>query len=461
MEAFIKTKDSGLQLNFPDGGQFFASLSDFMNNLPAPNVVEVSIPGKGYAKYAIVKRGENKFITLKENRLLIQSTEKLPTKFLVCIDSTKNMYKFYRIEDTNDGKIRVLYGRIGANSNEVFGERNHVYDKNMYWVKYKEKLSKGYVDKSDIYLTDCENLTNTKVIDREPATASYQLYKMLRYYARLTIEESCMNAKVTQKMIDVSKQYLNILYEQQNIVDFNDILLELLSVSPRRVRDVKTLLANSEEDFPKIIEREESLVNAMYALLGNGHVTHSDFSNYDTEVFEATDKQKKEVMNHLSFKLQKQVKNIYRVINKAHRGRFQNYVKENNIEKVMRLWHGSRNENWYSIVLNGLLLAPNAVITGKMFGNGIYFAPKCEKSWNYTSYRGTYWAKGSSDKAFMGLYSVAYGNPLDTYSAKRYSKSMLGDSNCVHAHAGDILRNDEIVFYDEAAVLLDYIVEFD
>ena len=432
-----------------------------MNGLSAPNAVEVHIPGKGYAKYAIVKRGENKFITLKENHFLIQNTGKLPTKYLVCIDSKKNSYKFYRIEDTNDGKIRVTYGRIGANSNEVFGERNYVYDKDMYWLKYKEKLSKGYVDKSDIYLSDFENTTNPDVIEREPETASYQLYKILRYYARLTVEESCMNVKVTQKMIDVSKQYLNTLYEQRSVEDFNDVLLELLSVSPRRVRDVKTLLAHNENELPKIIEREENLVNAMYALLGNNRASYTDFSNYETEVFVATDKQKKEVMNHLSSKLQKQVKNIYRVINKKHKERFHNYIKENDIKKVIRLWHGSRNENWYSIVLNGLLLAPNAVITGKMFGNGIYFAPKCEKSWNYTSYHGTYWARGNSNKAFMGLYSVAYGNPLDTFSANRYSKSMLGDRNCVHAHAGDALRNDEIIFYDEAAVLLDYIVEFD
>ena len=33
-------------------------------------------------------------------------------------------------------------------------------------------------------------------------------------------------------------------------------------------------------------------------------------------------------------------------------------------------------------------------------------------------------------------------------------------SNCLHAHAGTSLRNDEIIFYDEAACVLNYIVEF-
>ena len=62
------------------------------------------------------------------------------------------------------------------------------------------------------------------------------------------------------------------------------------------------------------------------------------------------------------------------------------------------LWHGSRNENWMSIISNGLILNPNAVITGKMFGQGIYFAPKSRKSFGYTSYDGSYWARGNSKR---------------------------------------------------------------
>ena len=64
-------------------------------------------------------------------------------------------------------------------------------------------------------------------------------------------------------------------------------------------------------------------------------------------------------------------------------------MKKEDIHQVKQLWHGSRNENWFSILENGLQLNPNAIITGKMFGKGIYFAPSSNKSWNYTSYRGT------------------------------------------------------------------------
>ena len=106
----------------------------------------------------------------------------------------------------------------------------------------------------------------------------------------------------------------------------------------------------------------------------------------------------------------------------------------------------------------------NPAITSKDYLS-LYFAPLSMKSWNYTSYRGTSWAKGSADVAFMGLYAVAYGKPCDvnTWSASTDYEKMTTDSgcNCLHAHAGSALMNDEIVFYHEDAMVLNYIVEFE
>ena len=85
------------------------------------------------------------------------------------------------------------------------------------------------------------------------------------------------------------------------------------------------------------------------------------------------------------------------------------------------------------------------------------------KSWGYTSYSGSHWASGSSDHAYMGLYAVAYGKPYDVYSWSHedYKKSVEnGPYNSLHAHAGQSLRNDEIIVYREEAVLLNYIVQF-
>lgn len=187
------------------------------------------------------------------------------------------------------------------------------------------------------------------------------------------------------------------------------------------------------------------------------------FASVDIEVFPATDKQVEEVKSRISDSLKHKVKHIYRVIDKNKKANFDNYLKKNNIKKVKCYWHGSKNENWLSIMMNGLKLNPNAAITGKMFGQGIYFAPSSAKSWGYTSYYGSRWANGKDNTAFMGLYATAYGKPYDCNSAYNYTESFLKQNhcNCVHAHAGPQLYNDEIIFYNEDAILLNYIVEFE
>ena len=158
--------------------------------------------------------------------------------------------------------------------------------------------------------------------------------------------------------------------------------------------------------------------------------------------------------------LRDKVTHVYKVNNPEHKKRFLDYCARKNICNTKMLWHGSKNENWLSIIKNGLLLHPNAVITGKMFGNGIYFAPKSTKSWNYTSYLNAYYTNGKADFAFMGLYETAYGNPLDVMSSHQYTEKTIADKNCVHAHAGEYLLNDEIIFYNESAINLKYIVKF-
>lgn len=155
-----------------------------------------------------------------------------------------------------------------------------------------------------------------------------------------------------------------------------------------------------------------------------------------------------------------------RVIPEKQAARFSKYIADNHIKTIKQFWHGSKNENWLSIVENGLSLNPHAAITGKMLGNGIYFAPSSLKSWNYTSHCGCYWTNGSSQYGIMGLYATAYGKPYDaTNDIRQYTASELarGGYNCVHAKGGNgcYLRNDEVVYFSESAMCLNYIVVFE
>ena len=163
----------------------------------------------------------------------------------------------------------------------------------------------------------------------------------------------------------------------------------------------------------------------------------------------------------------------WRVKNLKTQERFDKFCEEESISNKKLLWHGSRNENWWSIINTGLVLRPtNAVITGKLYGLGCYFAPKAQKSLGYTSLSGSYWARGNSNSAFMALMEVAYGTPYDVYDFNSKYHSMTYEllqtfqkgANCLHAHAGasmgySALKNDEIVVYKEDQMTIKYLVE--
>lgn len=393
----------------------------------------------------------------------------------------KNTYKEYKLIPEN-GEITAYYGRMAVQKGMLFGERSVTYPLSSYWIKYYEKIGKGYVDRTHLYMPETYEHTSSKETVIKAAskrsallTASQRLFEKLKTLAKKAVSAAQVKVPVNRQIIAATKRNLDKMRDaalKDDPIGFNIALLDTISILQRPVatgdgKGVRNMMALSKDDYARIIEREEDLIQAMEgSISGKEHTmkTAEDFDQFKIEVFEASDKQRKEVLNHLSDSLKGKVRNVYRVIPSEQKAAFENYLSKRNITDIKMLWHGSRNENWMSIIRNSLQLNPNAIITGKMFGNGIYFAPSSMKSWNYTSFLGTTWANGSSDTAFMGLYAVAYGNPLkvDHWDAFRDYKNdvVKGNYDSLHAVKGISLRADEIVFYDEAAVLLNYIVEF-
>lgn len=439
-------------------------------------IIKVTMPDMTGVTYKLSLRSDTMFICELSNTISDTYLDAVKPVFLTCVDPQKNAYKFYKLELLG-GEVKASYGRMGVQKGELFGERSFMYPKSMFWIKYFEKLSKGYVDRTDLYIAN-EDTHREKITEktepkgkRDKSSVSSMLFSKLRSYAKQAVKRANVQVPVTEAIIDASKKLLNKMRDSEKAEEFNKYLLDLISILQRPVKTgdgtgVKRMLADDKDDFARIIERESDLIQAMEGTLtGKKPVNVGDFSDFDIEVFKATDKQKTEVLTHLSDQLKGKVKNVYRVLPKKQQAAFNKYIKNNNIKKVKQFWHGSRNENWMSIIIHSLLLNPDAKINGKMFGQGIYFAPSSMKSWNYTSFLGTYWANGRSDTAFMGLYAVAYGKPYDANSwsgSIAYNNQLIEKEgcNCLHAHAGNALMNDEVIFYNEAAVVLNYIVEF-
>lgn len=406
MNLHLETKNYTKDIDISEQ-DIYTVIAGCIRDLDAPDYIVVSCE-YGKAKYQAIKRSGAFFVREEYNNITIPSEPDYPSVYLVCVNPEHNNYKFYKLEDLHDGNIMATYGRVGASSHEMYGERTHVYPKRMYYIKLIEKLNKGYKDMSDIYLTDDtkdDSNPSEQLIDEDTNTPATRLYKKLLSYSKKALEYSCISTNVTKKMVETTKELLIELYnETADVTNFNNILLKLFAVSPRKTTEVSCLLAKDVSDFETIVSREDNLYMAMQGVLeSSSRLSNTCKENAftDIDVYEATDSQKQEVLSHLTDSLKCKVKNIYRVICNEQKKRFDDYLKQNNITKVKQFWHGSRNENWLSIVNTGLLLKPNAVITGKMLGNGIYFAPSSMKSWNYTSYHNTYWARGNSDTAFI------------------------------------------------------------
>lgn len=160
-----------------------------------------------------------------------------PSVYLVCVNPEHNNYKFYKLEDLHDGNIMATYGRVGASSHEMYGERTHIYPKRMYYIKLIEKLNKGYKDMSDIYLTDNtkdDNSPSEQLIDEDINTPSTRLYKKLLSYSKKALEYSCISTNVTKMMVETTKELLIELYnETSDVTNFNSFILKSLQNTVR------------------------------------------------------------------------------------------------------------------------------------------------------------------------------------------------------------------------------------
>lgn len=155
-------------------------------------------------------------------------------------------------------------------------------------------------------------------------------------------------------------------------------------------------------------------------------------------------------------------KTCYYVINKETQSAYDTNranVSGNHNDEML-LWHGSTNNNWYSIVTTGL--EPREAKNGHAYGKGIYFAPDAFKSMGYTSIDGSKWAKGGKPFGFLGLYRVRTGVSLNPHGARQFTLEEItqkGYDSVYAAAGGGNFRYDEVVVYDKAQCTIFALVE--
>lgn len=411
-------------------------------------------------------------------------------KLIMITENNNN--KEYIMTQLNDSYFKVEYGRVGSSY------RTQEYNMYEWEKKYREKINKGYKDVSNLVeKVGIDGNTEALPFDYIDNGSIRDILNRLYKYT-----DNYLKANYLVNTTDVSKAQIDRAYEiideleklayskTQNIDLINHYLIELFETIPRRMKNVKENLVSTGTTKDKIDEKIRAELDMLKTMSDAVELrkkkveTKPDVKVEKLSVEEQQAKLLEDMGlivedvtdNDVKF-IKKQLgesanlfKKAWRVTNPVTEKRFNDLINTDEFKgkKIAHYWHGSRNQNWYNIIQTGLVTNPKGVkITGKMFGYGIYFAPKAKKSIGYTSLEGSYWASGSDKSGFMALFDVALGNILDVYDhhywcSNTNKEEMWKHNKChtLYAHEGrGFLYNDEVIAYDDAQVNIKYLVE--
>lgn len=382
---------------------------------------------------------------------------------LICVTADNNN-KYYYMDDLGNGTFEVKYGRIGAS------ETTLTYPISQWDKKYNEKLKKGYIDVSSA-LKDTVQRKSLNILNKDVK----DLIEFLMKCAKQSIKNNYEIAleDITQAQIDTVQDLIDELYDLGKSKPSADVLnakLKLVYTTiPRKMYDTRKYFLTPAYDTQYLVELLQNEQNRLNTLKSQVNIVKPQTTNeeitlntlgFSCEV--ASDEDRELIKKATDFKLTNH--KVFKIINKETEAAF-----NPNRLKTKLLYHGSRNENFLSILQTGLKIRPKGVATtGSMFGDGIYAANKARKSIGYTSLRGSYWASGSSNRAYLAIFEFATGKEYEVLKKQSYSywmgnlnedtvKSKGYDS--VFAQGGADLRNDEYIVYNSNQCTIRYLIE--
>jgi poly [ADP-ribose] polymerase len=288
--------------------------------------------------------------------------------------------KYYKMTPNPDGQTWTAeWGRIGKGKPQTKADNpNRIFE-----AKYNEKIKKKYEDQTDLMAEDIDDGSGTQETHKPITIPSIaDVVRKLQEYAHVAIKKNytVSATKVTMAMVDEAQRILDALMNakaRESIDEFNDLLLRLFKTIPRRMDVVQNYMANKTGDFDQIIVREQDLLDTMKGQVKQNSVAKPVAATSKAQetildamglVFEECDDDDiAKIKAALGKESEGKLRRAWRVTNLETQKRYDDYVEKHNITNTKLLFHGSRNENWWSILASGLVLRPtNAIINGKI-----------------------------------------------------------------------------------------------
>jgi len=424
----------------------------------------------------------------------------------ICTDARTNHNKLWSYTLFDNDDLLVSWGRVG----KTLQEKTHIRA-----GKYKaeklvnEKLNKGYKE-VNILDADGKAGTNSKTLQnselKKIATEQIdhtdpEVAKLITYLVKVNRHDiyKATSGKVTW---DASKGLFTTplgIVTPDTITQARDVLVKLGDFVAKSQYKSSTFLDLLEEYLVLIPQdigmkfNAEKILPDLNAVQQQGAILDSLEASYQAIMTQPTAKQTDDVTPvpklfdvklHLVgekktitwirdfYRKTKQtmhsshvldVSKVYAVEMAENKRRFDAIV--NKIGNIMKLWHGTRAANVLSILKCGLIIPPSssAHVTGRLYGNGLYFSDQSTKSLNYAY---GYWDGGSRDRStFMFLANVAMGKSFIPNASGwgavsgRFPQSGYDSTFAKGGRSG--VYNNEMIVYNVDQCNLIYLVEFE
>ncbi len=390
--------------------------------------------------------------------VILQSNNKTYSCVLNQTDIVNNKNKFYimqiiKVNDTYHHFTR--YGRIdeaGISSTKIYNNENTVI--NVFERQFKTKTGNAFDTKNFVkkpgkyfmsqvsYKDEIEKIKDTipqnklavksLLDDRVQSLLSLLSNVDIMQQNLLTLNidsRKCPIGKLTAEQLTAAGQIIDKIQQivmvpvltdenKQNLIGLSNDFYTYLPMSFGRK---KPAIINSSEmvnTYRDTIVELKNMVVAVQIAENNSpasiHPLDNIYNNIKTKITPLDkDSEMYSVINDYvknthgpthHYKLE--LMDVFEIEQFGKKDKFDAYTKS--IGNHTLLYHGSSISNWCSILLNDLLINPqtvnkNVVISGKMFGESIYTASACTKSFSYCR------TESSNNIGCLGLARVALG----------------------------------------------------
>lgn len=387
---------------------------------------------------------------------------------LILVSGDANSNKFYEMTYSGGTTFTVKYGRVELT------ETTLSYPISQWDKKYREKVAKGYKDVTDMVSVEVndgkkkDGLMLGKIADRKVE----QFMKIMKAYTDnlVSTSYSVKADKVTQKQIDQAQTILDMLMMsgeklQKNHSGLNQFLIELYTIIPRKMSNVKNYLLPAVK-LDDILEQEQDNLDAMASQVsmitpkkGDDKKTQSILDTLGITMKET--KPTKEIqylVDQCGRGVGAKIDTIFEVSNPKEDKIFNDWLSKQKNKQTRILIHGTKNTSVIPILEIGLKIRPkgNFQFSGKAYGDGNYFSETVQKSLGYTGW--------DTDKVLL-VYEVHVGNPYVYDGWYRGNSFTLNYKNLqdrgfdsTFVKAGNGLLNSEIIAYREQQNRIKYII---